>query len=329
MYHDLNGDLPKNYQLLKSELLSSGAVVSMNKSFGPITDRWSNTSAIKWAGKMESDKTLIERFGVDDNSVKTLGFNILQGRDFDLTTYPTDSTAVMLNETAFKLMGFKEPLGQIVKDGDMEFHVIAVVKDFIFNNPYKPVAPTIIQGASRGLGYINMKLGTQYTTADNLKKVEAVFKKYNPEFPFAYKFADEEYAKKFSANLRLSNFISLFAGLSIFISCLGLFGLATYMAENRIKEIGIRKVLGASIFNITALLSKDFLVLVLIANVLAFPIAYYFMNNWLQDFPYRITINGWVFVLTALVALAIALLTVSFQAIKAAVANPVKSLRTE
>jgi putative ABC transport system permease protein len=236
---------------------------------------------------------------------------------------------VLLNETALKTMNLTEPIGQIIKDGDTKWHVIGVVKDFLLRNPYKPAIPTVIQGAKRGLSVVHLKLNNQWTMAENLKKVEAVFKKYNSEYPFEYKFVDEEYAKKFEKNQRMSQFGTLFSALSIFISCLGLFGLATYMAENRIKEIGVRKVLGASVLSITALLSKDFIKLVILSVLIASPIAYYLMNRWLQDFPYRTSINGWVFAIAGFMALLIALLTVSFQAIKAAVANPVKSLRTE
>jgi putative ABC transport system permease protein len=329
IYHDLNGDIPKNYQSIKSELLASGAVTIMSKTFSPITEGWSNTTGIEWTGKSVDDKTLIDRFSVDDNATKTLGFQLVQGRDFDLSTYPTDSSAVLLNETALKTMNLKEPIGQIIKDGSSEWHVIGVIKDFLLRNPYKPAIPTVIQGAKRGLSILHLKLNNQGTMAENLKKVEAVFKKYNPEYPFDYKFVDEEYAKKFEKNQRMSQFGTFFSALSIFISCLGLFGLATYMAENRIKEIGVRKVLGASVMSIISLLSKDFIKLVGLAIALACPIAYYLMNEWLQSYPYRITIGWWVFALAGLMAVVIALLTVSFQAIKAAVANPVKSLRTE
>jgi ABC-type antimicrobial peptide transport system permease subunit len=176
---------------------------------------------------------------------------------------------------------------------------------------------------------MHIKLNTAHTTSENLAKTEKIFKKYNPEYPFEYKFIDEEYATKFQDEKRTGTLTALFAGLTIFISCLGLFGLAAYMAQNRIKEIGIRKVLGASVTNITTLLSKDFLTLVVISLVIASPIAGYLMFKWLQDFPYRVDIDWWVFAFAGIAAVSIALFTVSFQAIKAATANPVKNLRTE
>ena len=176
---------------------------------------------------------------------------------------------------------------------------------------------------------MQIKLNGNNTTANNLKKAEAIFKKYNPEYPFEYKFVDEAYARKFENEKRQGTLAALFAGLTIFISCLGLFGLATYMAENRIKEIGVRKVLGASVTGITTLLSKDFVKLVIISFVIAAPLAWWGMYNWLQGYTYRVSIEWWVFALAGFLSVMIALLTVSYQAIKAAVANPVKSLRTE
>jgi ABC-type antimicrobial peptide transport system permease subunit len=187
----------------------------------------------------------------------------------------------------------------------------------------------LIFGAHGWFNTMLIKLNNNTSTANNLKKAETIFKKYNPEYPFEYQFIDEEYAKKFENEQRVSTLAALFAGLTIFISCLGLFGLATYMAENRIKEIGVRKVLGASIPGIAALLSKDFLKLVIISFVLAAPIAWWAMHAWLQDYSFRVKIEWWVFALAGLLSILIAIITVSYQAIKAAIANPVKSLRTE
>jgi ABC-type antimicrobial peptide transport system permease subunit len=226
-------------------------------------------------------------------------------------------------------MGFKDPIGQIIKNGDQEWHVVGVIKDFILQSPYYPLKPMVIQGSKGWFNVMHIKLNPANTTSQNLAKAEAIFKKYNPEYPFEYKFIDEEYAAKFEDEKRTGTLTALFAGLTIFISCLGLFGLAAYMAQNRIKEIGIRKVLGASVANITTLLSKDFLKLVIISLVIASPVAGWLMYKWLQDFPYRVHIEWWVFVIAGIAAVTIALFTVSFQAIKAATANPVKNLRTE
>ncbi|MEI9908405.1 MAG: FtsX-like permease family protein [Bacteroidota bacterium] len=226
-------------------------------------------------------------------------------------------------------MGFKEPLGQIIKDMGQDWHVVGVIKDFIINSPYHPLEPMFIAGANGWFNVIHIKLNGKNPTGKNIASLKSIFKKYNPEYEINYRFADEEYGKKFSGEKRTSTLATLFTLLTIVISCLGLFGLSSYMAENRIKEIGVRKVLGASVSNITILLSKDFLKLVLLSFVIAMPFAYWAMHAWLQNFPYRVSIQWWVFALAGLSAVFIALFTVSFQAIKAAIVNPVKSLRTE
>jgi len=229
-------------------------------------------------------------------------------------------------------MKFKDPIGKTVEDLGIKWHIVGVVKDFILTSPYEPTRPLLICGAKSSFmtfNVIQMKLNGSNSTAGNLEKVEAIFKKYNSEYPFDPRFVDEEYASKFEDEKLQGTLAGLFAGLTIFISCLGLFGLTTYMTENRIKEIGIRKVLGASVTGITTLLSKDFVKLVFISFLLAAPLAWYGMNKWLESFTYRIGIEWWVFVLAGVLSIMIALLTVSYQSIKAAIANPVKSLRTE
>lgn len=329
VFHYMEGDVEKNYMLIKQELMSSGIAISVTKTSAPITEGWSNTWQIAWEGKDPNDKTVIDRFCADDAMAKTTGLQILQGRDFDLTNYPTDSNAVLVNESAVKLMGFKEPIGKTIKDMGQEWHVVGVFKDIILKSPYRPVEPMVIAGAKGWFNVIHMRLGDKFSTAENVEALKKIFKKYNPEYELNYRFVDEEYARKFNDEKRTSKLATLFAMLTIIISCLGLFGLASYMAENRVKEIGVRKVLGASVKNIALLLSKDFLKLVLAAFVVASPLAYWAMHSWLQQFPYRVGIEWWVFVLTGAIALLIALITVSYQAIRAAVTNPVKSLRSE
>ena len=226
-------------------------------------------------------------------------------------------------------MNFEEPLGQIIRDNGIDWHVVGVAKDFILDSPFQKIDPMVIEGAMYASNVIHVKFNKTASTSESLSKTEAIFNLYNPEYPFNYEFVDQAYAKKFDDEKRNGQLVSLFTLLTIFISCLGLFGLASYMAENRIKEIGIRKVLGASVKSITTLLSKDFLKLVLISIVLAVPVSWYFMSKWLEDFAYRITISWWTFALAGIIALTIALLTVSYQAVKAAIKNPVKSLRSE
>ncbi|HEY6902393.1 MAG TPA: FtsX-like permease family protein, partial [Puia sp.] len=329
VFHYMTGDIEKKYNQIRQELLSSGAAVAVCKTNSPFTENWSDTWGFVWSGKDPNDKTDFNFFCADQQLVKTAGVQISKGRDFDLQQYPTDSLGMILNESAVKAMHFKEPIGQIVKNGDEPYHVVGVIKDFISQSPYEPIRPMVIIGAKGWFGTVNFRLPNNASTQASLKKAEAVFKKYNPEYPFEYKFADAEYAEKFDDERRIGTLAGLFAGLTVFISCLGLFGLATYMAENRIKEIGVRKVLGASVGGIATLLSKDFMTLVLISFVVAAPVAWWAMYSWLKDYPYRVDIQWWVFAMAALLSMGIALLTVSYQAIKAGLANPAKSLRSE
>jgi len=329
VYHFLTGDIAKNYTLIKNDLISSGAASSVTKTSAPLTQAWSDSWGFEWEGKDPNDKTDFDRYSADEDFLKTTGLQLVKGRDMDLRKYITDSSAMILNESALKIMKFKEPIGQLIKDGDAQFHVIGVVKDFILRSPYEPTHPMIIEGGKGWFQTMHIKLSSNYPTSTNLKTAEAIFRKYNPEYPFEYHFVDEEYAKKFEDERRTAVLAAFFSGLTIFISCLGLFGLATYMAETRIKEIGVRKVLGASVTGITFLISKDFLRLVLIAFLIAAPIAWWSMETWLKNYSYRVVIQWWVFALAGGISFIIALLTINYQAIRAAVANPVKSLRSE
>jgi len=329
IYHFLTGDVEKNYMLIKNELISSGAASSVTKTSAPLTQAWSDSWGFEWQGKDPNDKTDFDRYSADDNFLKTTGLQLVRGRDMDLNKYITDSTAMILNESALKVMKFKEPLGQLVKDGDSQFHIIGVVKDFILRSPYEPTHPMIIEGGKGWFNVIHIKLSNLQPTAKSLQQAESIFKKYNPEYPFEYHFVDEEYAKKFQDEKRTAVLAAFFSGLTIFISCLGLFGLATYMAETRIKEIGVRKVLGASVTGITFLISRDFLRLVLIAFLIAAPIAWWSMETWLKNYPYRVNIHWWVFALAGGTSFFIALVTISYQAIRAAISNPINSLRSE
>jgi ABC-type antimicrobial peptide transport system permease subunit len=330
MYHWITGELKKNYPLVKNELLASGTVASISRTAGPLTESFSDTWDIQWQGKAPDDKTDFDRFSADEDIVQTAGLQLIKGRDMNLATYPTDSAAVLLNESAVKAMGFKDPIGQLIKDDQVEYHVIGVIKDFVMGSPYDHTKPMIIEGSKGNpFNVIHIKLQAGKNTAQSIGAIEQVFNKYNAAYPFEYHFIEEEYAIKFEDTQRTATLTGLFAGLTIFISCLGLFGLATYMAENRTKEIGVRKVLGASVFRITVLLSKDFLGLVVISILIASPVAWYAMHGWLQAFSYRIGIAWWVFLVAGVLALLISFITVGYQAIKAAIANPARCLRTE
>jgi putative ABC transport system permease protein len=329
IYINQNDEMKRKYSVIKDELLNSGAATAISGVQSPLTQNWSSGIGLNWAGKDPNSVIQINRYTEDGDLVKAAGLQLIAGRDIDVKKYATDSTACLINETALKLMGFKEPIGQIIYDDPVNWHVIGVIRDFVQESPYEPVKPLIIRGPKEWTGTMLVKLNSGNTTAANLAKVEQVLKKYDPVYPFEYSFADEEYAHKFADEQLAGVLASLFAGLTIFISCLGLFGLSIYMAENRIKEIGVRKVLGASVAGISSLLSKDFVKLVIIGIVIASPVAWFVMNKWLQQYEYRIAISWTTFVIAGLLAICIALITVSFQSIKAALANPVKSLRTE
>ncbi|WP_343692068.1 ABC transporter permease [Chitinophaga sp.] len=332
IYHFMTGDIPKNYTLIKNELIQSGIATSVTKTNSPLTERWSNGWGQNWEGKDPNDKTSFDRYLSDEGLGVTAGLQFIKGRDFDLEKFPTDSTGLIINESSLKVMKFKDPLGKVVSDLGIDWHIVGVIKDFILTSPYEPTRPILICGAkSRFMTFkvMQIKLNGNNATTQNLKKAAAIFARYNPDYPFEYKFVDEAYAEKFDNERRQGTLAALFAGLTIFISCLGLFGLATYMAENRIKEIGVRKVLGASVTSITTLLSKDFVKLVIISFLIAAPLAYWSMYKWLQNYEYRVSIQWWVFSLACLLSVTIAILTVSYQAIKAALLNPVDSLKKE
>jgi ABC-type antimicrobial peptide transport system permease subunit len=332
IYQFMTGDIPKNYAVIKNDLLASGIAKSVTRTNSPLTERWSDGWGQNWEGKDPNDRTSFDRYLADEDLGATAGLKFVEGRDFNLQTYPTDSTGLIINESALKAMKFKNPIGKTVSDLGVKWHIVGVIKDFILTSPYEPTRPLLLCGAkSKFMTFqvLQIKLNGANPTAANLKGAEAIFKKYNPDYPFEYKFVDQAYAQKFDNEQRQGVLAALFAGLTIFISCLGLFGLATYMAENRVKEIGVRKVLGASVAGITTLLSKDFVKLVVISFIIAAPIAWWAMSRWLTDYTYRVSISGWVFAGAGLLSVMIALLTVSFQAIKAALANPAESLRSE
>jgi putative ABC transport system permease protein len=324
----LSSNLNKKYDPLREDLLKSGAVYEMSESSSPTTGVWSNQIGFEWEGK---DPKSIPLFGVvacTHHFGKTINWKIKEGRDFS-KDFSTDTSAFVLNEAAVKLTGLKNIVGKIIRFNDKSCTVVGVVKDMVMESPYTPIKPTIFMVNYDWANVINVKLMPNAPVEDALKKVEAVFKKYDSDSPFDFKFADEQYDAKFRSEERVGKLARIFAVLAIFISCLGLFGLASFIAEQRIKEIGVRKVLGASVLNLWGLLSKDFVRLVIISFLIATPIAYFFLDDWLQEYEYRTNISWWIFVLSGIGATAITLLTVSYQAIRAALMNPVKSLRSE
>ena len=252
---------------------------------------------------------------------------MLEGRDFSRDF--ADSNGVILNEAAVKRMRLQHPVGENLKWNDRPMTVIGVIPDIQMESPYRPISPLTIVFNKDWVGNLDVRLNPNMSASKAIALMKPIFDKYNPAYPFEYHFADEEYAKKFNYEELVGNLAAIIAVLAIFISCLGLFGLASFTAEQRVKEIGVRKVLGASVFNLWRLLSKDFVLLVLLSCVIAIPVGWYLMNEWLKNYEYRTGISVEVFIEVVVAAMTITLITVSFQAVKAAIANPVKSLRSE
>jgi putative ABC transport system permease protein len=322
----LTSDLSGHYAAIKNDLLLTGAIENMAESSQPST-YFSNNNSIEWKGKDPGLVVFFRDVNVTHEFGKTIGWSIKEGRDFSID-FPTDSSSAILNETGAKITGLKNPVGEMIKYNGKAYTIVGIAKDMVTQSPYEPMEPSIFF-CDGWMGVITIRIKPTTPVREALAKIQPVFKKYNPNSPFEFKFIDDEYAKKFSNEERIGNLASFFAILAIFISCLGLFGLASFIAEQRTKEIGVRKVLGATVFNLWKMLSKDFVVLVIISCLIAIPITWYFLNQWLQKYTYRTEISWWVFAAAGAGALGITLLTVSFQAIRAAIANPVKSLRTE
>ena len=321
-------DIHGHFEAIRNELKQSGTLVEMAESQSPTTGTYNSTSGLEWKGK---DPNLAVDFAVINASYdygKTIGLEFLDGRGFS-RDFRGDSSALILNLTAVKYMGLTHPVGAILVWNGQPCPVIGVVKDMVTESPYEEVRPTIYGLADQPGNFILAKINPARSASDAVHHLETTFKKYNPAQPFEYKFVNEAYAAKFGNEERIGRLAGFFSILAIFISCLGLFGMASFMAEQRIKEIGVRKVLGASVFNLWRLLSTDFVQLVLISIVISIPLAYYFMFQWLMGFSYKTAMNWWIFAGAGVAALIITFSTISFQAIKAALANPVYSLRNE
>jgi len=323
---DMNVDISKNYTALKNELTQKGIADAVTTATSPATGVWWHTDIDQWPGKNAGETIEMGEIITSQDYFKAVGMTFSAGRDF---TSDNDTTSVVFNESAIKKMRIKNPVSQIITWGGTQFKIVGVVKDALMNSPFTGADPTMFICYPQPQDIMMYRLSPNIKTQDAITQLTSIFNKYNPAFPYKYTFADEEYAAKFKLEVLIGKLAGLFAGLAIFISCLGLFGLAAYVAEQRTKEIGIRKVLGASVTQVWVLLSKDFIVLVLISCVIASPVALYFLKNWLQKYDYRISIGASVFIISAMMAILITIITVSFQAIKAAIANPVKSLRTE
>jgi putative ABC transport system permease protein len=325
----LEGSLYKKFESFRLDAINAGAITDGAITSGSITNNGSSSWGITWPGQLPGeDKLPIDQIAVTYHFINTYGLTLTQGRDFAVDR-PSDTTGIILNEAAVKLMRLKEPLGQSIKWQGTSRTVVGVVKNFVWGSPYEPVKPAIIGYIKDWAGGIGLRLNPNAPASKSISTLQALYKKYNPEYPFEYKFTDERFSRKFGTEKLLGTMAMGFTCLAIVISCLGLFGLASFSAEQRRKEIGIRKVLGASTGNLWFKLSQEFIKLVLISFVIGSLISWYNIEKWLTKYTYHTSLSIWVFVATMIISLMICLVTVSWQAIKASWTNPVHSLRSE
>ena len=328
-------DFRGKLDLFRTELLKTGFVLQLSASMGKVTEVASGNNGFDWKGRERNKEESFGTLAVSHEHGRTVGWQFLAGRDFS-RDYASDSSGVVINESAAKYIGLQQPIGETISwkwrnNQPIPYKILGVIKDMVMESPYEPVEPTLffVKALNGGVSWMNIKIKPGVPVSEALTRIEAVFKKLVPTVPFDYKFVDQDYALKFAAEERTSKLAGFFAAVAVFISCLGLFGLSSFVAEQRAKEIGVRKILGATVIHVWGLLSRDFLFLVIIALCIGIPIAYYFMHHWLEDYEYRTNLSWWIFAGAGGIAVMITLITVSFQAIKAAIANPVKSLRSE
>lgn len=325
----LQEEVADHFDAVKTDLLNTGAIESVAATYSPLTGVWNTNGGFEWEGKDPNLGVDFPNSGVSYDFGKTVQWKIKAGRDFS-REFATDSAAFIINESAAEFIGMEDPVGKTLRWNGRPFTIIGVVSDLLQESPFYPVRPSLYHIRDYSdLSNLIIRFKPGRSTAESISSVESVWKKHIPEAPFGYTFVDETFGSKFQAEERVGKLSSYFAILAIFISCLGLLGMASFVAEQRTKEIGIRKVLGASVTNLWALLSREFVLLVLLSCIIAVPIAWYYLHAWLANYDYRISISWTVFVLAAVLALAITLATVSWQAIRAALANPVKALRSE
>ncbi|HTE24304.1 ABC transporter permease [Flavitalea sp.] len=318
-----------HYDVIREQLKKSNVIIEMTEADAPATDVNSTSTGFEWEGKDPSIGVEFPNTSVSYNYGKTIGWEFLEGRDFS-PDFKTDSLGLILNESAANLMGFRNKAeGKTVTWDGQAFQVVGVVKDVILESPYAAVRPSVYRLNKESGGVMIVKLNPSIPIPEALKQLGKMFKQYHPDYEFRPAFVNEEYNRKFGNEERIGKLAGFFAGLAIFISCLGLFGMASFVAQQRSKEIGVRKVLGASVLSLWQLLSKDFIGLVFLSLLLAVPIAYYYMNGWLENYAYHPKLSAWIFIAAGVAAIFISLLTVSYQSMKAALLNPVKSLKTE
>ena len=321
-----NNELEDNFQTVREALVQSGAAKSVCKSNSPITSIFSDNE-VKWAG-MPDQRVSFNTIATEYDYTETMGIKLIEGRDFS-RDFKSDSSAVVVNQAAVDFMGMKDPIGQKIMFNEDEVTIVGVIPNIVMASPYQSVEPMIMIFSPTWSSTITVRLNQTTDVKGAIEKIEQVFKKHNPTYPFEYRFVDADFEKKFAAINLISTLAAVFAGLAIVITCLGLLGLAAFTAEQRTKEVGIRKVMGASVASIVILISKDFSKLVLAAFVISAPIGWWYLNSFLERYPYRVQVSWWVLLIAGASALLLALIIVSTQALRAAMSNPVKSLRSE
>lgn len=328
IFHSMTEDLRKNIDAVQQELLSTGMVAAVCKTNSPITRSGGSISGLEWNGREDNKYVSFNLFTTTGDFVKTNGLTLLAGHDIDYSNYKTDDASCIINESAAKELGFTNPVGQTMKEDNRNWTIIGVVKDFYQSSPGDLAKPVMIRYGT-DYGTINIRMQTGSTSLQGLKKVEEILKKNNPGYITELQFADDDVARTFQQRKNASALINSFTLIAIFIACMGLLGLSAHMVEMRKREVGVRKVLGASVATVTSLLTKEFVKLVCISVIIASPLAWLFMNYFLQQFSYRTTISWWILPVSGVIAIVVAIATISFQTIKTAVANPVNSLRSE
>jgi len=332
MFQLKSPDFKGKFDMLRNELKQAGVVTEVAESSSPLTGIWSNNSGFEWEGKDPALQTDFATIWITHEYGKTINWNIVEGRDFS-REFSTDTSALVINQAAVKFMDLKDPVGKVIRWGEdkdaRKYTIIGVVSDVLASSPFENIKQAFYFNTLDEGNWLIFRLTPSLGTTEAIAGIEKIIKRQFPAVPFDYKFVDADHARKFAAEERIGKLSGIFAMLAVFISCLGLLGLASFMAAQRTKEIGIRKVLGASTASLWSMLSKDFVILVIIACFIAIPISYYYTNNWLKGYEYKTALSWWIFVSASAGALIITLLTVSYQAIKAALGNPAKALRSE
>ncbi|MXV51946.1 FtsX-like permease family protein [Pedobacter sp. HMF7647] len=322
-----SGTIHKQFEAFRNDLINSGAIVNITESSSSTTGIFGGVGGLKWSGKDPQMNDEFGMVGVNTSYGETVGWQLTQGRDFAASA--ADSSSVILNEAAVTYMGLKHPVGETIDWWGKKYQVAGVIKNMVMSSPYEPAKQTIFLMDTKPGNFLIIRINPRLSANTAINKIQGIWKQYAPAEPLDFRFADQEYQKKFADEQKIGTLAGIFSVLAIFISCMGIFGMAIFVAEQRIKEIGVRKILGASTFNLWRMLSMDFVVLVVISLIIASPIAWYLMYNWVGRYVYHTELSWWIFAITGVGTIVITLLTVSYQSLKAAIMNPVKSLKAD